>query len=179
MAALQLPRRTRRLRRARLLPHMLRPRRISPPRALRRRHMSPRRALLRPTRRPPRTSQRHATRPHRISPHRVSRRRTPPTLHASRHRVRHRVLRHVSPRRVPRRRGLLARATRARKEPRRGTRSKRLAQRRARRGVPQPAQAVLSPRHLPRVKAAMPGLDNGGHSQTQLRDNQTQLRARG
>lgn len=150
-AALQLPRRTQRLRRARPLPRMLRPLHILPRRTPRPHRMSPPRASPHRMPPPPRTSPRPATRP----------------LHTSPHRARRRGLRHISPRRVPRRRKL----------PRRGMRSKRLAQRRnARRRVPQPGRAVRSPQPLPRMAAVTPGPGKTRRSQPQLHDNQTQPR---
>jgi hypothetical protein len=147
-AALQLPRRMRRLRRARHLPPMLRLLHI----LLRQRHMSPPHASPRRTPHPPHTSPRPAGRRRHMSPHR-----------ARRH-----VLRPISPRRVPRRCKL----------PRRGTCSKRLAQRRARRRVPQPGRAVRSLQPLPRMAAVTPGPGKTRPSQPQLRDNQTQPRGR-
>ena len=59
---------------------------------------------------------------------------------------------------------------------RRGTRSKRLAQRRGRPGVPQPGRAVLSSHPLPHMEAATPGPGKTRRNQTQLRDNQTRQR---
>jgi hypothetical protein len=147
-AALQLPRRMRRLRRARHLPPMLRLLHI----LLRQRHMSPPHASPRRTPHPPHTSPRPAGRRRHMSPHR-----------ARRH-----VLRPISPRRVPHRCKL----------PRRATCSKRLAQRRARRRVPQPGRAVRSPQPLPRMAAVTPGPGKSRPSQPQLRDNQTQPRDR-
>jgi hypothetical protein len=65
---------------------------------------------------------------------------------------------------------------RLRKLPPRATRSKRLAQRRGRPGVPQPGRAVLSSHPLPHMATATPGPGKTRRSQTQLRNNQTRLR---
>jgi hypothetical protein len=75
-AALQLPHRTRQLRRARPLPRMLRPLHILPRRTPRQRRMSPPRASLRR-----RTRLRKL--PHRATHRRALPRRTPHPLHAS------------------------------------------------------------------------------------------------
>jgi len=136
-AALQLPHRTRRLRRARPLPRMLRPLLILRRHTPRQRHMSPPRASPRRTRRPLHTSLRRGTHLRKL-PHRATRRRAlprhmPHPLHAS--------LRRATQPRTP--------APRAR--------HKRLARRRGRLRIPHPVRAALSPRPLRRIAAATPG----------------------
>jgi hypothetical protein len=152
-AALQLPHRTRRLRRARPLPRMLRPLRILPRRTPRQRHVSPPHTSPRRTPHPLHTSSRRGMRlrklPHRATRRRALPRRTPHPLQTS-----------------------PPRAMRLRKRPPRA-RHKRLAQRRGRLRIPQPVRAALSPPLLRRMAAGTPG-----HGKTPRR-NQARLRVRG
>jgi hypothetical protein len=146
-AARQLPRRTRRLHRARPLPRMLRPLHILPRRMPRQRHMSLPRASPRRTPSPLHTSPRRATRLRQL-PHRATRRRALP------HHTPHPL--HASPRRVMPRRQRLRHATQPR-TPAPRPRHKRLARRRGRLLIPQPGRAAPSLRPLRRMAAATPG----------------------